>query len=35
MVRVTRQGGRFYAEALGDARFVPLIGRHGFAPEED
>ena len=35
MVRITRQGGRFYAEALGDARFVPLIGRHGFAPEED
>ena len=34
LVRVTRQGDKFYAEALGGARFVPLIGRHGFAPEE-
>jgi len=30
LVRVTRSGGKFYAEPLGGARFVPLIGRHGY-----
>ena len=33
LVRVTRQGGKFYAEPLGGAQFVPLIGRHGFQGE--
>jgi protein-L-isoaspartate(D-aspartate) O-methyltransferase len=30
LVRVTRRGEKLYAEPLGDARFVPLIGRHGY-----
>jgi protein-L-isoaspartate(D-aspartate) O-methyltransferase len=34
LVRVTRRGGRCYAEPLGAALFVPLIGRHGFEEEE-
>jgi len=32
--RVTRRGGQVNRERLGDARFVPLIGRHGFGPEQ-
>jgi protein-L-isoaspartate(D-aspartate) O-methyltransferase len=34
LVRVTRHGGKCYAEPLGAALFVPLIGRHGFEEEE-
>lgn len=34
LVRVTHQGGKYYAEPLGAALFVPLIGRHGFEEEE-
>ena len=30
--RVTREGGDVIRERLGPARFVPLIGRHGFDP---
>lgn len=33
LVRITRQGGQYYAEPLGAALFVPLIGRHGFGQE--
>ncbi|UCF40833.1 MAG: protein-L-isoaspartate(D-aspartate) O-methyltransferase [Gemmatimonadota bacterium] len=33
LVRITRQGGQYYAEPLGAALFVPLIGRHGFDQE--
>lgn len=33
LVRITRSGGSLTEEALGDAHFVPLIGRHGFAQE--
>jgi protein-L-isoaspartate(D-aspartate) O-methyltransferase len=35
LVRVTRVGEKYYAEPLGDANFVPLIGRHGFSHEEE
>lgn len=31
---MTRRGGEFGRERLGDARFVPLIGEHGFQPED-
>lgn len=31
LVRVRRRGDRFATEALGDVRFVPLIGAQGFA----
>jgi protein-L-isoaspartate(D-aspartate) O-methyltransferase len=35
LVRVTRQAdGRFTQEDLGDVRFVPLIGAHGWAEDE-
>lgn len=34
LIRVTRRGGEFSPERLGPAQFVPLIGRHGFAPDE-
>jgi len=30
--RVRRKGGEVTRERIGDARFVPLIGRHGFGP---
>ena len=33
LVRVTRQGKKYYAEPLGAAQFVPLIGKHGFDEE--
>jgi protein-L-isoaspartate(D-aspartate) O-methyltransferase len=33
LVRVTRRGEKYYAEALGAAQFVPLIGKHGFDKE--
>lgn len=32
LVRITRDGDRFRREKLGDVRFVPLIGEHGFHP---
>lgn len=32
LVRVTRRGTGTVMDRLGDARFVPLIGRHGFPP---
>ena len=35
LVRITREGdGRLRREALGDVRFVPLIGAEGWAAEE-
>lgn len=30
--RVIRKGGQIIRERIGDAKFVPLIGRHGFDP---
>lgn len=30
LVRLTRRGSEIVRERIGDARFVPLIGRHGF-----
>ncbi len=30
LVRVTRRGSAFHEECLGEAQFVPLIGRHGY-----
>ncbi len=33
--RVTRRGSDAVKERLGDARFVPLIGKHGFGPSTD
>lgn len=33
LVRVTRRGSSLEEERLGDAQFVPLIGRHGFREE--
>ena len=30
LVRLTRRGDHFDREKLGDVRFVPLIGEHGF-----
>lgn len=33
LVRVVRRGEAFEEEILGDATFVPLIGRHGFTPD--
>ena len=32
---VTRNGDRHEARELGDARFVPLVGRHGFETGEE
>jgi protein-L-isoaspartate(D-aspartate) O-methyltransferase len=32
LVRLTRKGGGVTEEVLSEANFVPLIGRHGFAP---
>lgn len=32
LVRVTRRGTGTVMDRLGDARFVPLLGRHGFPP---
>jgi protein-L-isoaspartate(D-aspartate) O-methyltransferase len=32
--RITRRAGRLLEDDLGDAQFVPLVGRHGF-PIED
>jgi protein-L-isoaspartate(D-aspartate) O-methyltransferase len=31
--RVSRKSGQIIREKIGDARFVPLIGRHGFNPD--
>jgi protein-L-isoaspartate(D-aspartate) O-methyltransferase len=33
--RITRRGGGFETEILGPVQFVPLVGRHGFAPERE
>jgi protein-L-isoaspartate(D-aspartate) O-methyltransferase len=35
LVLVRKQGAETLEESLGDARFVPLIGRHGFQPREE
>ncbi len=34
LVRITKQGPRFTEESLGDALFVPLVGRHGFRRQD-
>jgi protein-L-isoaspartate(D-aspartate) O-methyltransferase len=34
LVRVTRHGDGYQSDDLGSARFVPLIGRHGFPSEK-
>ncbi len=33
LLRVTRRGKKFEEESLGPAQFVPLVGKHGFAPD--
>ena len=35
LMLVRKQGSEALEESLGDARFVPLIGRHGFQPLEE
>ncbi len=35
LVLVRKQGNETIEESLGDARFVPLIGRHGFQPGQE
>ena len=35
LMLVRKQGVETLEESLGDARFVPLIGRHGFQPSGD
>lgn len=32
--RITKRGQQLVEEVLGDAQFVPLVGRHGFPPRE-
>jgi len=32
---ITRRGGELQRERLGGARFVPLVGQHGFRPASD
>lgn len=32
LTRITKRGRQLVEESLGDARFVPLVGRHGFRP---
>jgi protein-L-isoaspartate(D-aspartate) O-methyltransferase len=35
LMRVTRHGTEVETESLGEARFVPLVGRHGFNHSEE